>query len=269
MHHKKIKILANIEIAPAYYRMILKDLEISNEALPGQFIHVRVSDDLHPLLRRPFSLYRISKEDQFIEILYQIVGQGTLLLSKKRRDEYLDVIGPIGRGFWLEKPTQEALLVAGGVGIAPLFALAEKLLKEDLPSHKIIFFLGAKSKDSLIGLDELRNLGIKVEVTTKDGSVGYDGVVSTLLKIHLSQKKVISKSQIFSCGPLPMLKVVSQIAAKHNLPCQVSLEERMGCGIGACLGCVVKVREKGSSAEDYERVCVNGPVFNADEVVWE
>lgn len=269
MYNKKIKVIDKIEVGPAYDKMTLKDLEISKEAKPGQFIHVRVSENFHPLLRRPFSIHKISKENQYIEILFNIVGKGTLLLSRMKKDEYIDVIGPLGRGYWLEEGTKEAVLVAGGIGIAPLFALAEKLIKEDMPSSNITVLQGAETKNFLVGVNELKNLGITVEVATKDGSAGYNGLVSVLLENYLFSGKISPNVQIFSCGPLPMLKVISKIAHKYNLSCQVSLEEKMGCGIGACLGCVIKVREKGSSAQDYERVCVNGPVFDAKEIIWE
>lgn len=269
MYNKKVEIVDNVEIAPAHHKIILESLEISREAQPGQFIHVRVSENFHPLLRRPFSIHKIDKENQCIEILFNIVGRGTLLLSRKKKGEYLDVIGPLGRGYWLTEDTKEVVIVAGGIGIAPLFSLAENLVRKNILSSHIIAMLGAETKNLLVCVEELRNLGVKVEVATKDGSAGYNGMVSTLLENYLSSERINQRMQIFSCGPLSMLKIVAKIAHKYNLPCQVSMEEKMGCGIGACLGCVIKVREKGSLAEDYERVCVNGPVFDAYEVIWE
>lgn len=225
-----------------HYRIRLFAPGLTSIAKPGQFLHIRINDGIDPLLRRPFSIHRIV--DDGVEILFRVVGKGTRLLSKKRVGERLNLLGPLGNGFRIRED-KGVVLVAGGIGIAPLFFLAEKLTKS---KHPLTLLIGAKTKGEILCEDELRGLGVDVRIATEDGSYGNRGLVTDLLH-------TLHPTHIYACGPVSMLKKVTEFAKWNGISCQVSLETRMGCGVGACLGCAVKI---GSS---YKYVCRDGPVF--------
>lgn len=262
MYQEQCKIIENKEIAAGYFKIILSSKNISNKAIPGQFVHVKVSDTLKPILRRPFSFHKIRKD--YFEIIYHIVGGGTRVLSTRKPGEFLDVIGPLGSGFKIIK-SKTAVLIGGGCGSAPLFALEEELKKQKIDSR---FFMGAKTKDLLLCQSDFARLKTKIYKSTDDGSCGeqctaLDLYVSSFEKIHPK------KSVIYACGPHAMLKAVSKMAVKKNIPCQISLEEHMACGVGACLGCTVKIQTMEKNNFIYKRVCKDGPVFDAKEIIWE
>ncbi len=253
----KAELLSNQKIQGEYFCLRLKAPAIAKKALPGEFVQVRISENTNPLLRRPFSIH--SSDGSTVEIMYQVVGLATRILAKKQRGEYLDIIGPLGEGFNLSKEgfgEKTHILVAGGMGVAPLFFLAEKLKK-----GKMIVLLGAKTKNHILCEREFKQLGCAVKVSTDDGSRGFQGRVTALLG-HLLSSIDHRLLAIYACGPTPMLKDVSQISCRLNIPAEISLEEHMACGIGACLGCAVNTRD------GYQRVCKEGPVFDADEIIW-
>ncbi len=278
IYQTRAKLIKNIEVIKNCYRIVLLCPKIAKEALPGQFLQVKVSNSSKPLLRRPFSIYRVRHKTQDtrhknkealgqVEILYEVLGLGTQILAQRKIGEYLDVIGPLGNGFdyrsaYRLPPT--AILVAGGMGVAPLVFLAEKLTGHKdtrTQGHKIIVLVGAKTKKQLLCADELKQLGCDVRVSTDDGSKGFKGKITDLLNNILSTIDY-RLSTIYACGPRPMLKEISRLAKQYDLPAQVSLEEHMACGIGACLGCVV------NTIDGYKRVCKEGPVFQAREIVF-
>jgi len=269
MIQAKAKIIKNIEVTPKYYKIVLSCLGIAGVARAGQFVMLKTSDGHEPLLRRPFSIHGRNKAN--IEILYEALGKGTEILSHKKTGEYLDIIGPLGRGFNYQSPGHQVapspslgtpfgrrspVLVAGGMGVAPLLFLAK-----ELASRKIMVLLGAKTKKQILCEEDFKKLGCEIKISTDDGSGGFKGYVSGLLKQVLT---IIDyrPSAIYACGPRPMLKEISAIAKKYNIAAQVSLEEHMACGIGACLGCVVNTKK------GYQPVCKEGPVFEADEIIW-
>ena len=268
------KVIKNIEVGPQYYKMVFESSALARSALPGQFIDVKVSDGFEPLLRRPFGIHKAKGIS--VEILYEVLGQGTLMLSKKKAGEHIEVIGPLGNGFSI-RACGNSILVAGGMGVAPLIFLAEKLaekLREGKRSKskvKIVVLLGAKTKSHILCEKDFKRLGCEVKIATDDGSRGFKGYVSELLQMYLSSHVLPPSSLVYACGPTPMLQEVSRIATAHALDCQVSLEAHMACGIGACLGCVVRVRSLGSrvrSQFEYQRVCKEGPVFEANQIIW-
>ncbi|MBN1913601.1 MAG: dihydroorotate dehydrogenase electron transfer subunit [Candidatus Omnitrophica bacterium] len=268
----KAKVIKNIEVAPKYYRIILFCPQIVKEALPGQFLEIKVTEKIEPFLRRPFSINRIS--GKHIEILYEIKGKGTRLLSRIRAGNYLDIIGPLGNGFSYQPKLSQGkiILVAGGMGVAPLFFLAGKIkeIKNQKSKIKNLVLIGAKTKKQVLCEQEFKKMGYEVRIATDDGSGGFKGTVTELLKKMLSDFG-LRPSIIYACGPRPMLKALSVLSARRNINTQVSLEEHMACGIGACLGCVVKLKtqkSKGKIDFEYRRVCKDGPVFDAREVVW-
>lgn len=260
--------------------MVLDAPEIAGEAKPGQFVHVRCGDEYRPLLRRPFSIHKV--EVQGIEILYKVVGEGTRILSERKKGEKLDILGPLGNGYRLPVTSHRSpvILVGGGVGVASLLFLAEKMILP-ITDHRlpITVLIGAKTRDQVLCEDDFRRLGCEVKISTEGGSYGHKGLVTELLKTFLQTPNSKLRTIIYACGPKPMLKEVADIANKNNILCQVSLEEHMACGLGACLGCAVKTVTSLSRAESrdnqlrvtsfiYRRVCKDGPVFNAREIFW-
>ena len=273
MRQLQAKIAENKKIAQGFYRMRVQSAYLGRTTKPGQFFEVRCSGSDEPLLRRPLGAHRILNNG--VEILYEAAGRGTKLISQKRAEDTLDIIGPLGSGFAVEKPaarsTQSAILVAGGIGVAPLVALAEELVKN---KKNPIVIIGAKTKSYILCEDEFKSLGCSVSVATEDGSKGKKGLATDLLRktndacLPARQEK---RTTIYACGPTAMLKAVAKIAEGRQIPCQVSLEERMACGVGVCLGCPVKVRtkdERRKTKDEYKMVCKDGPVFDAKEIAW-
>jgi len=257
------KILSNIEIAQSYFQMTLECPEIATIVKPGQFVHVLISQQFDPLLRRPFTIYKA--KDGKVDILFQVIGKGTLLLSQKCLGEAVNVMGPLGNGFSIPDELQTAVLVGGGVGIATLMLLAEELRSEE---RRVLTLIGARSEKMLLCVDEFRKIGSDVYVSTDDGSFGYKGFVTELLKEILQNVPKHQNAIIYACGPDEMLKSVTKISADFNIPAQIAIENRMGCGVGACLGCVRRVKTQNGGYE-YKRVCVEGPVFDVQEIIWE
>lgn len=262
MKQLDVRILQNEKVAGDFYRIRLESAYLAKHARPGQFIEVRCSDGSSPLLRKPFSVHRILKDG--IELLYEVVGEGTGLLSKKKKRQFLDIIGPLGNSFTL-KPAggRQIILVAGGIGVAPLVALAENV--ERIAYRKKSVIIGAKSKSHILCERDFKKLGFETLIATEDGSLGKKGLATELLKKLLSTVHHPPSAAIYTCGPRGMLKEVASIARSGKIPCQVSLEEYMACGIGVCLGCPVKV----NAPYGYKMVCKDGPVFNAEEIVWQ
>jgi dihydroorotate dehydrogenase electron transfer subunit len=252
---KKImaKITANEEAAKGFFRMRVASTYLARTAKPGQFVEIRCSDGPEPLLRRPLGVHRITAGG--IEMLYQVVGKGTDMLSRRKAGDEADIIGPMGNGFDIKQPAS-AMLVAGGIGVAPLVALAGRLKRARV-------IIGARTASHVLCEKEFRALGCSVAVSTDDGSRGRRGLATDLLKDELLTKKS-EPSVIYACGPTGMLKAVAHIASHKRIRCQVSLEERMACGVGVCLGCPVKVRPGNA----YRMVCKDGPVFDANEIAW-
>ncbi len=262
----KAKVIKNIEVIPRYYKIVLSCSNIVKTAKPGQFLGIKVSASDEPLLRRPFSVHRIRGSN--IEIFYEVLGKGTEILAQKKTGEYLDIIGPLGNGFDYPQPSAlspQLILVAGGMGVAPLVFLLEKLRKIKNQKSKIknLVLIGAKTKNQILCEKEFRDLNFDVKIATDDGSRGFKGKVTDLLTDLLRTPNSKLQAQIYACGPRPMLKEITRISKKYKIPAQISLEEHMACGIGACLGCAVNTKK------GYLRVCKEGPVFKANEIIWE
>lgn len=277
MYQFSAKILFNTEISPTYYKMGLDCPEITSKAVPGQFIMVRVSNQLDPLLRRPFAIHRIQRADTkgesagnnfYIEILYKVVGKGTEILSEMKEHDKVDILGPFGNGYRIDPSIRTAVLIGGGIGAAPLLSLAEKIISKCSRLESILLLLGGKGTDDVLCIKEYEKLGVEVRLATEDGSLGKRGTVVELLLDCLKSGDYIQDSftYCFACGPDAMLKEVSKITAEKGISCQISLEARMACALGACLGCAVKTKAGG---DIYKNVCKDGPVFDSKEIVWE
>jgi len=253
----KATVTDNKQIKKDHYLLTLQPLKKINRPEPGNFFMLAVDSSLDPLLKRPFSIHRWLGHD--FQILYRIAGRGTGILSKRRAGDLLDVIGPLGNEFPPAKTHDKIILIAGGLGIAPIFSLAEKLKKK-----RPLLFYGARTKEELLCIDELKSLGIEPVITTNDGTLGYKGVITDILKKFLTQNlKLKTQNCIYACGPKPMLMALSLLARKYDLKGYMALEQNMACGLGTCLGCVV------NTIDGFKRVCKEGPVFSIDEIVWE
>ena len=265
---KNVRVIRNQRVRGNYFHCVLGVGLLARRCAPGQFINCRVSSGVVPLLRRPFSIHKADAQQGRIEILYEVVGKGSAALSQKKTGEAVDIIGPLGRGFALndiqEESGKDSILVAGGMGVAPLFYLAQEL-KESLAKKKnkskINVLIGAKTSDHILCARGLRELGCSVSIATDDGSLGFRGKVTDLLR-RVLRERGHRIAGMYACGPHPMLSALSKLAHIYAIPAQVSLEAHMACGFGACLGCAV------ATIDGYRRVCKEGPVFDAEEIVW-
>jgi dihydroorotate dehydrogenase electron transfer subunit len=249
-------VVANDRVAEGVGLMVLRAPRTAAAVLPGQFVHLRLDTHSETILRRPFSVHRARGEH--IELLYQVLGAGTLLMAGKRAgDTSMDVVGPLGHGWAVLDGTAHALLVAGGLGAAPLGMLAERLAERGVA---ITVAQGAPTAERLVARDLFERVAPRVEVATDDGSAGDGGLVTVPLQRLLAAERF---DVAYVCGPEAMQRSVAQMLADAHVACQVSLERLMACGIGACLSCVVSTRD------GLKRACVDGPVFDAEEVVWD
>ena len=246
-----------------YFSSIVKirisDTHTSGTCLPGQFINIKVSDNFTPLLRRPFSVHRIANEQQWFEILFQIIGNGTQLLSEMRIGDNIDFLGPLGNRFVIPEKIDVAVLIAGGLGIAPLFLLCQELVKKNIPT---VLFWGNRNRDSFAVLQDFEELGINIYKATDDGSLGLKGTVTNLFQNELKNFED-KKCEVYACGPNPMLESLQKIVKQKNINCQMSLETIMGCGFGVCMGCNIV---SPPMSNKYKYVCKDGPVFNSGEI---
>ncbi len=254
------------ELAPGIIRITLAAPEIAAQAKPGQFVMVKASDKGIPLLRRPFSIHQVTSNGM-IQLLVKVLGQGTSYLAERKKGEILEVVGPLGQGFSLADQTVNVCVVGGGVGLAPLFFLVKTLLRSKSPAQIKILLGSATATELMILKDDFANLGILPLLATDDGSIGHHGFVTDLLPEQFSKEKF---SQVFACGPKPMMYKVANFCKGRNCPCQVSLETVMACGISACLGCTINSSQAKfeSSGRPFLHVCKDGPVFNAGDVAW-
>lgn len=269
----KAVILSNRELAQEYCRMQVSCSPVAREARPGTFVTIQVSQLYEPLLRRPFTIYSFDPGQGTIDLVYRVVGAGTLLMSAMREGQSVDLLGPLGNGFTPPGEEEKFLFVAGGTGVAALYALAQSI-KAGKENAEITLLMGGAGGQDIICLDDFRRLGARVMVATEDGSMGDMGLVTDLLEDQLHGLSSPSNLAIYSCGPRPMLKEVARQARRYSIPCTISLEARMGCGIGACLGCVIKTiphEDDPRSGESfhYKRICRDGPVFDAAVIDWE
>ncbi|MCL5105150.1 MAG: dihydroorotate dehydrogenase electron transfer subunit [Armatimonadetes bacterium] len=286
------EIIEQKEVAPGVVRAILTGPEIARDSRAGQFLNVHVAQTTDPLLRRPFSVHAVYPDQGVYSLLYVMVGRGTALLNKLRPGDKVSVVGPLGRPFDLgDSPDAQHIVVAGGCGAAPLHFLCDALCAK-WGCDNVRVLTGGRSKNAVLCEAEFRAHGVEVGISTDDGTYGFHGVVTQLLERYLVESGEgeppgeparreprppvpCSQIRIYSCGPHPMMKEVARIAREAGVAsCQLSLENNMACGIGVCMGCVQKIRgamtgDKSGRDWHRERVCADGPVFNAEDVIWE
>lgn len=245
-----VTITENKKLNGKYFKLTFQSSRLSRKAEPGQFLNVLIEEGMDPFLRRPFSYYRI--RGSRIEILYEILGKGSGLLAKKKKGDEIRVLGPLGRGFSTGKTKRKRILVAGGCGLPPLVFLAERYGAEFL-------LIGARSRGEVMPKRELKLVKAKVLYSTDDGSYGTKGLVTRLLEDLLKNYRP-SNFFIQTCGPRMMMQAVMDLARRKRISGEASLDENMACGIGACLGCVVKTKD------GFVPSCTEGPVFRFDEI---
>lgn len=254
-------ITALYPLSPGYYFLAMHAPEIARSARPGQFVQLRparagVPD---PLLARPISILGASRETGELTFLFKVVGRGTAMLAAYTPGEMLAALGPVGNGFTVPEEATSIALIAGGVGMPPLYFLAERL-RQARPQLDIALYYGGRTSADLLMLPQWEALGASLFLATDDGSAGHHGLVTEPLQRRIHQQVV---GYLAACGPRPMLRAVQRIALAAGLPGQLSLEARMACGVGACLGCAC------GTISGYRRVCIDGPVFALDEVTFD
>jgi dihydroorotate dehydrogenase electron transfer subunit len=264
------RVVRNRRIRSCYFMLEIDCPPIADQIKAGQFVMLKVSDDISPLLRRPFSVYKSyptthpeKRKRGHLFILYKKVGEGTRKMTTLNKGQRVDLIGPLGSGFALPPlpSSGPCVLIGGGVGIASLYSLAEAL-----EGRKPLVLIGGKTRNDVLGLEDFRKLNSRILTATEDGSLGTPG---TVIDLFVSQTRWFKKNEevyIYACGPVPMLRALAGIVKSRKFICQISLEARMGCGFGACWGCVVKTKHPNLP---YQRVCQEGPVFRIEDVVWE
>lgn len=260
---EEARVLGQELVGEEYRCLVLQAPGIAAAAVPGQFVHLRVPGLDDRVLRRPFSIYRV-KGDELL-LLYKTVGTGTRAMNALKAGDALSVMGPLGRGFPLDRPGSVPLLVGGGYGAAPLSFLAERL-----PRPGVVFLGGRRAADVLC-LDDFKRLGWEAKIATEDGSLGEKGLVTGVLDRWLDARPAGAPAgEIYACGPDGLLKALAGRAADRGLTAWLSMDRHMGCGAGVCLACVIRVkRPDGNGGEIWARVCKEGPVFESRELVWE
>jgi dihydroorotate dehydrogenase electron transfer subunit len=263
------EVSCNEELQIDYFLMKVTLPPSFREPLPGQFVMIRIAGLHDPFLSRPISIYSYtrSKSNCAIELLYRVVGRGTQILAGLIKGSQVEISGPLGGSYTIDPAKKNIVFIAGGIGIAPLSWLAQYLCRKDgLTKDAMKFYLGAQTAGAVVGLDRIQKLCYNITVCTDDGSLGAKALVTRIFQKDIKRYSP-SHTIIYACGPKAMLQSLSTILS-DKYACQVSLEERMACGVGACVGCAVAVKdEKGGKI--YKRVCADGPVFELKDVIWE
>ncbi len=254
------EILSNEVLQDSYYKIEFYTPEICKKTQPGQFVHIQIAGLKERILRRPFSICNVT-EDGVLTIAYKVVGNGTEALSKLKAGEVCDILGPLGVPFTLPKEDEIPVIVGGGYGSAATYILASR------SANKGVLLLGARSKTDLILTDEFEKIGFDVRTATEDGSSGIKALVTELIKPVIDENPG-KKLRFYGCGPTGMLMAMGMILTKEEIETELSLDELMCCGIGACFACVVKVKADNEDGWRYARTCKEGPVFNANDVYY-
>lgn len=270
--HGRVEIVENVRIARDTYRVRFRCPEIAERIVPGQFVMVRLADFNDPLLGRPLALYDTVLDEAGrpvgIDVVYLVLGKMTRRLADFRPGQRLDVWGPLGNGF-PPRDVEHLVMVAGGIGQTPFLALAQEYLgrrqygqtpRIATSSRRVTLCYGVRNRDYLAGVEDFQRLGVEVRISTDDGSAGHAGLVTDLLTHVLAEEP--GECRVVCCGPEPMMHAVSMQTAAAGVPCEVSLETPMACGLGICFSCVARVRDE-QGGWDYRRTCIEGPVFDA------
>jgi dihydroorotate dehydrogenase electron transfer subunit len=261
-------VISNVQLSPDYNVLTLEAPEVGAITEPGQFVMLKPGRGNDPLLRRPFSVFEVIRDDigtvRAISVMNKRAGVTTNMLYELKAGEKVACLGPLGRPF-TPPIAGEAWMVAGGVGLAPFWTLAEALAVAEIPTT---LFYGARSGKELFYLEFFDRLGVKLVLSTEDGSIGVKGRVTVPLEASLADLPGPESVTVYACGPEPMLEAVAKVSAKYGQPCEVSVERIMGCGLGGCYSCVVPVITEGGKKQ-YVRSCIGGPVFDGAAIAWD
>lgn len=264
MRAARAPVLALRRLANDHFLLAVQAGEIARTCRPGQFVMVAGDDGMQvpsPLLKRALAVYstRFESSREAVTLLFKVIGDGTRRLASLHEGDRVNLIGPLGNGFDArEAAGRTTVLVAGGIGIASFLLLAENLQSS---GEAVSLVFGGRTQHDLVGLEDFRRIGIPVQVTTDDGSLGIHGLVTDGLEKALQGARN-GDPIVLACGPTPMMRAVARMAAERRIPCRISVENRMACGFGVCLGCTVKLRQ------GYRLACTHGPVFDAEAFVW-
>ncbi len=279
--HGAVAVVENVRLARDTYRVRFECPELARRIVPGQFVMLRLAGQNDPLLGRPLALYDVVLDadgtPRDVDLVYLVMGKLTGKLSHFVPGQLLEVWGPLGNGF-APRAAEHLIMVAGGIGQTPFLALAKEYLgrqrygesaRPAAPGGRVTFCYGTRSRDYLAGLDDFKQAGVELRVSTDDGSAGHHGLVTDLLKQCLEENATRRHAcGVVCCGPEPMMAAVAEMTRQARVPCQVSLETPMACGIGICFSCVARVRDD-AGGWDYRRTCVEGPVFDARAVAFD
>lgn len=269
------KILENEPMAAGTYRLRFEAPTIAQRITPGQFVMIRLAGFDDPMLGRAFALYDTNADKTSVDVVYMVHGKMTTALAARQPGDVAEVWGPLGNGFQYPDAIEELILVAGGIGQTPFLATAKEALGKakygsadnpPLKADKVTFCYGVRNESFLAGVEDFRSAGMELRIASEDGSVGHHGLVTDLLKEEITRTAGQSRL-VLCCGPEPMMQAVAELCLSLDVPCQVSLETPMACGIGICFSCVAKVVQP-DGEWDYKRTCVEGPVFDAAKIVW-
>lgn len=279
---RTVTVLENVAVARETFRIRLDDSEMARSILPGQFLMIRGSRGSDPLMGRPFAVYDVARDASgtptAVDVVYLVIGRGTATLAALRPGDQVTVWGPLGHGFG-PPPEGPVIFVAGGIGQTPFLALGKWWLGHsafgpadtatpNTTSRYVAaatLLYGVRTAALAAGVEDFERAGIAVELATDDGTAGHHGFVTQLLERRLERGERPAK--VIGCGPPPMLAALSRLVARYEVPCDLSLENHMACGFGACFSCVAPIRQPDGST-DLRRVCVEGPIFPAADVVW-
>ena len=275
---RTVRVIANDRVARGTFRLRLEDPEMARVILPGQFVMVRAGQGSDPLLGRPFALYEVVRDSQgesiAIDLVYLVIGRGTSALASCKPGDLLPIWGPLGNGFG-PSPEGPVVFVAGGIGQTPFLALGRWWLGQaryagrdagPFRADSATLLYGVRNVELAACVDEFKDAGIGVELATDDGSAGHHGYATDLLARRLEAGERPAK--VVGCGPHPMLATLARLTARYEIPCDLSLENHMACGFCACFSCVAPIRQEDGST-DLKRVCVEGPIFQAGDVVFD
>jgi dihydroorotate dehydrogenase electron transfer subunit len=261
MHQQLSKVLFNEKLGASYYKIGLSCTDQYSTAKPGQFVMLHAAGQAGTLLRRPFSIHNLIAANgvvEGLELLYKVVGRGTAALALQKPGDIVDILGPLGSGFLIGRGARHIYVAGGGIGIAPLVFLVSQLHRQNYDLANCRVFIGGRTHKDLLCVSDFVQLGVSVQTTTDDGSAGDQCLVTHPLETAVEH---LAPDIIAACGPMEMLTCIIGIAEKYGVPCQVSIETRMACGMGACLGCAVEGRGR---QDRYLHACLDGPVFDAE-----
>lgn len=255
-------VVKKLDLKNDYYSFTLAPFSQTSKFKPGQFVHIRIPNS-EIYFRRAFSVASINPKKRSVEIIFKVFGRGTRILGGLDKGDHLDVMGPLGRSFTFPEKSETIVMVAGGVGFPPLMFLAEELVRHRYKPKLIHYFYGGRSKIDLVERTRIKKLGVNLHLITDDGSIGEKGLVTNPVEKFIKKHKN-EKIRLYGCGPERMLAATDELGLKYQIPGQLALEALMPCGVGICLSCVVPLKAGG-----YDRVCVDGPIFDIGVVNFE